>query len=141
LNYRACINKYAQVQINNTGKDQVVVKLYEGLLRFIKIARISIEKKDIEAKGIFINKSITIVTELNCALDRSLNSELVMNLEDIYSFCLYALTTANMKNDMTILDDLIRVIEPLYNAWKEISKTNTSTLPMEETKRGLKVTV
>jgi flagellar protein FliS len=129
------------VQINNTGKDQVVVKLYEGLLRFIKIARISIEKKDIEAKGIFINKSITIVTELNCALDRSLNSELVMNLEDIYSFCLYALTTANMKNDMTILDDLIRVIEPLYNAWKEISKTNTSTLPMEETKRGLKVTV
>lgn len=141
MNYRACTNKYAQVQINNTSKEQVVVKLYEGLIRFIKIARISMENKDIETKGTFINKSIAIVTELNCALDRSLNSELVMNLENIYSFCLDSLTTANIKNDMTILDDLIRVIEPLYDAWKEITRTDTNILPIEDTKRGLRVTV
>ena len=139
MNNYAYNNQYTQIQINNSSKEQILVMLYDGLLRFIKMICLSIENNDLEAKGYYINKSIAILTELTCALDRNSNMALAENLGNIYDFCVNALTQANITNNTAILHDIIKVLKPIHEAWKEAATTITHKPAVQETRRSLEV--
>jgi flagellar protein FliS len=100
---------------------QVVNMLFEGLLGAVGAARAAMERGDIATKGEQITKAVRILDEgLKPALNLQDGGELAANLNGLYGYCVVLLTTANHRNDDAALADVIRVIEPLAQGWKQI---------------------
>jgi flagellar protein FliS len=79
------------------------------------------KRGDIAGKGQKINMAVRIIDEgLKPALNLAQGGELAANLHGLYGYCLMRLTQANLHNDDAALTDVIRVIEPLADGWKQI---------------------
>ncbi len=103
---------------------QLVNMLFESLLVAVGAARAHLAKGDIAGKGENILKAVRIIDEgLKPALNLSQGGDLAANLNGLYGFCLVRLTQANLHNDDAALDEVVRVIEPLAQGWKQIGDT------------------
>ena len=110
-----------ETAVSEASPHQLVNMLLEGLLKNVGSARVSLERGDIAAKGKQINNAVRIIDEgLRPALNLAQGGALAANLNDLYRFCLMRLTQANISNDEAILAEVIRVIEPVADGWKQI---------------------
>lgn len=95
--------------------------LFDGLIDSINKARGAMARGDIEEKGKAIGKAARILEEgLKAGLNLEQGGELAANLRNIYDFCIVELTVANLKNDEAKLVEVLKIIEPVASAWKEI---------------------
>lgn len=116
--YQQAALKYQQVQASTATPGELLLALYDGLLRFLKGAKVCFENKQ-NAKGReLLSKSHAIVSELLLALDHDRAPELCAQLEAIYDYCMDRILTANTKTDPQMIADVIRVLLPLHDAWQ-----------------------
>ncbi|MCG4471076.1 flagellar export chaperone FliS, partial [Lawsonibacter sp. DFI.6.74] len=64
-------NTYKQNSINMASKDQLLIMLVDGAVKYTKIAKIAIEKKDIQRAHKELIRVQDIFTELMATLDMS----------------------------------------------------------------------
>ena len=57
---------------------------------------------------------------LKAALDIESGGELAINLRGVYNYSILRLTTANLKNDITLIEEVTQLIVPVFDAWKSI---------------------
>ena len=110
--------KYKSTQVTSASKEQLLLLLYEGAIKFIKRAKIAIEKKNIADRGINIGRAFDIIAELNNTLDHEVGGEIANNLEQLYMFVTEQLTKANITGDVQHIDNCLKVLEPLHAGWK-----------------------
>lgn len=138
MNTTTAIKAYAKVGVESgvaaADPHKLISMLYQGALLAIANAKNSILRKDIAAKGIAISKAIAIIDEgLNASLDKNVGGELARNLSSLYEYMGVSLITANLKNDMAILDEVSRLLTDLKEAWDGIrpgaAKTEANATP------------
>ncbi len=101
---------------------RLVTLLYEALNRALGQARFALEGGDIAAKCKHIGSAMRILEEgLIAPLDMVNGGELAVNLKSLYDYCVRRLIVANAKNDVAALDEVVRLIEPVANGWKQIN--------------------
>ena len=42
------------------------------------------------------------------------------NLSNLYDYCIFKTTDANLRNDVTLLDEVIGLIQPVADGWSQI---------------------
>lgn len=113
------LNAYFQTQVNTTSQGELLLMLYDGALKFLKLAKQKIEEKDYAGKGMLISKAIDVISEL----DNSLNTqggEITQNLHNLYFFCNTRLLKANLKMDTTFIDEVVTILTGLRDAFAQI---------------------
>ena len=85
----------------------------------MKKALIAIEQKNIADRGYNIGRAYDIILELNNTLDHKVGGDISKNLEQLYMFVTEKLTEANIKAKREPLDDAIKIVETLYDGWKQ----------------------
>lgn len=111
--------KYKQASVLTASKEQILLMLYEGAIKFTKIAIQAMEEKKIEERGKNILKAYDIIMELHATLDHRVGGELSKQLEDLYLFMMDQYTKANIKSDVEPLKANLKVLENLYDGWKQ----------------------
>ena len=91
--------------------------LYDGCIKFMNLAKIGIEEKNIEKANDNLLKAQAIITELDITLNMDI--EISKNMHSLYDFALSRLVDANLKKDASLIDDAKSVIVDLRDAWKE----------------------
>jgi len=112
---------YQETAVTTQSKGKLIVMLYEGAIKFLKLAIEEIEAKNPEAKGKYISKAIDILFELNTVLDMEAGGEIAMNLRKLYLFMGRHLTEANTKQDTQKIEEVIKLLEELNQSWKAIA--------------------
>jgi flagellar secretion chaperone FliS len=117
----------AQYQrVNNVGSveganpHQLILMLMNGALERLTQARGAIERRDIALKGAMIGKATTIIGGLQGSLDRNPAPDYVDNLDRLYDYMQRRLLEANLKNDVTIVDEVSDLLKTLKSTWQEI---------------------
>ena len=128
MNTSAAINAYNKVNVesNVTGADphKLISMLYEGALLSIAKAKNGIKRNDIPVKSEAIFKTSRIITEgLVASLDMKAGGALAENLASLYAYMIKRLATANMNNDVVILDEVSNLLSGLKDAWDSIRPT------------------
>ena len=103
------------------SKEEILLMLYEGALISLRIARRGIREKNSKLKGEQISKVLAILTELDCALDRENGGDLSEKMSALYGYMINRLTTANIKNDLEPLKEVERLLNELYEGFKQIA--------------------
>ncbi len=117
----AVASRYKGVQVSTASPVQIVAMLYRGILRFVGEARSAMESDDRARAGERIGKALAIVDELAATLDPSQAPELADNLVALYGFCKRRLFEANLNRDGSALDDVVRAITPVAEAWTTLA--------------------
>lgn len=100
---------------------QLVNLLFEALQRAIAGAKLSMQAGDVPGKCKQIGNAISILEEgLRAPLDLEKGGEIAANLNSLYEYCGNRLVLANLRNDMAILEEVARLIEPVASGWKQI---------------------
>jgi len=110
-----------QTSVDGASPHQLICLLYEALLQSLRMAHAATMRGDIEAKGKEIGKSVRILEEgLKAALNDAAGGELATNLRGVYNYGISRLTRANLNNDAPMIQEVIELIIPVYEAWKTI---------------------
>lgn len=112
------VNPYQQYKENailTASPEELVLMLYNGIIRFIEEAKGAIEKKDYMAANNSIQRAQDIITELMLTLD--MNYDISKNLYSLYDYMLRRLIDANVKKDVTILEEVKGFVIELRDTW------------------------
>ena len=115
------IKAYQDSTVTTQSKGRLIVLLYDGAIKFMKLAIKELEAKNYEAKGRYINKTLDIIHELNAIIDMNAGGEIASNLRKLYCFMTKHLSEANIKRDPQMIRDVIKLMEELNQSWKAIS--------------------
>lgn len=114
--------QYKTTQISTATPGQLVVMLYDGAIKFCKMAKLGIEQKNIETANNNLIKVQNIIQELKLSLDMKAGGDLSETLDALYEYMLRRLIEANMKKDVKIIGEVQRNLEELRDAWVEAVK-------------------
>lgn len=112
--------QYQKTQVVTASREKILLMLYEGAIRFTKQARAAMNDKKIADKGKAISKATAILSELMATLDFKIGGKLAEDLESLYIFMIDKLIEANVHNKVECLDDVERLLNTLYSAWKDV---------------------
>ena len=112
---------YKTNSVNHASKDQLLLMLVDGAVKFSKIARQAIINKDIKKSHENIIKTEDIFTELRASIDTSVG-EWAANMFNVYGFINEKLFQANIKKNVEIMDEVIPLIEEVRDIWYEAEK-------------------
>ncbi|MBW7992211.1 MAG: flagellar export chaperone FliS [Planctomycetes bacterium] len=115
------IAAYQDNAVTTQSKGRLIVMLYDGAIKFLRLAIMEIENNNYEAKGRYINKAIDIINELNAVLDMDTGGEIAGNLRKLYIFMINRLAKANIESDPQLIRDVIKLMEELNQSWKAIT--------------------
>ncbi len=115
------LKAYQDNAVTTQSRGRLIVLLYEGAIKFMKLALREIEANNYEAKGRYINKAQDILNELNAVLDMDAGGEIASNLRRLYLFMNRRLSEANIKRDPQMIREVIGLMEELSQSWKAIS--------------------
>jgi flagellar protein FliS len=110
--------RYKQIQATTSSPGELLIALYDGLIRFLRSARVFLERGERARASEQLSKAYAVVSELYIALDHAVYPELCENLEGLYGFCMDRIMHANITGTQQDVADVIRVLEPLHEAWK-----------------------
>ncbi len=114
---------YFQTQVATTSQGKLLLMLYDGCIKFLNQAKIKIEERDYAQKGILISKALDVINELDCSLNAEKGGDLAENLHKLYFYCSTRLLNANLKMDISYIDEVIKILAGLRSAYAQIIDT------------------
>lgn len=114
----AAHNIYAQNNVGIESPYKLIEMLYEGVLRFNAQAKKAMKDGDIEKKTYWINRSISVITELIAVLDLK-QGDVALYLDGLYGHQINSLAEAIIDDNSEKIDEVNRVFKGLIEAWRE----------------------
>jgi flagellar protein FliS len=111
--------KYKATSIQSASREKLLLMMYEGAIKFTKLAIVAIENKKIADRGTNITRVYDIILELNNTLDHKVGGDIAKNLEQLYMFLTDQLTKANISGDAQYLKNCLRILDTLYEGWEK----------------------
>ncbi|WP_445002758.1 flagellar export chaperone FliS [Exiguobacterium alkaliphilum] len=116
-------NPYAAYQNNavtTANPQELTLMLYDGALKFTRLAKLAIEQGNPDLKNTNIQKAQAIFQEMRLTLNKDI--AISANLDSLYEYIWRRLLDANVKNDTLILDEVLDFTTELRDTWKEAMK-------------------
>lgn len=119
---RAYANVGVNTSVESASPHKLVLMLYDGLLKQLRIAKLHIERKEIAHKAAALSKALAIVDQgLRPGIDLEKGGSIAAQLLALYDYSAERLLQANLRNDAAAVEEVIQLIEPIRSAWAAIS--------------------
>ncbi len=125
------VNQYQQNQIATASKEQILIMLYDGAIRFCRQANTAITEEDMAVKGKYIGKAMAIIAEFANSLDHKIGGAIADDLDGLYTFMLKELSLANVNSDQDKIEIVINLLMDLRQTWVEAIEINNNAKSQE----------
>ncbi|WP_374721184.1 flagellar export chaperone FliS [Peribacillus tepidiphilus] len=113
---------YKQNSVTTASPGELTLMLYNGCIKFINQAKKAIESGDIESRNTNIQKAQSIVQELMVTLNMDI--EVSHQMMQLYDYLNRRLVEANIKHDMSILEEVEEFVIEFRDIWREVIQIN-----------------
>ncbi|MFL1994961.1 flagellar export chaperone FliS [Lysinibacillus irui] len=115
-------NAYKQNSVTTASPGELTLMLYNGCLKFLNKAKLAIHDKNVQEKNISLQKAQAIISELRATLNMEI--EISKNMMALYEYMNYRLVEANIRNDITIIEEVEGLVTEFRDTWKEVIRIN-----------------
>lgn len=123
--YAAVRQAYAESSILTATREQLVVMLYDGAVRFLRQCSEAMRAGEREQARDRMRRAEAVIDELNWSLDMSYG-QVAGNLRSIYLFSKRQLIRANLDYDPARVDGVARLLAELREAWAQAATAATA---------------
>ena len=120
------VNHYKNVDsytgVVDADPHQLIQMLLDGALEKLSIVKGLMKRNDMAKKGEIIGQAIAIVGGLRVSLDMETGGEIAANLDNLYDYIERRLLEANLKNDISIIDESASLLREIKTAWESIPR-------------------
>ena len=120
----AYLNQYHENQILTASKEQILIMLYDGAIRFCRQAMAANDAGNrilrLEKSG----KVLAIVTEFSNSLNHEIGGEIAENLDALYHFIIRELMDARKADTNEHLEVVEKLLVDLRQTWAEAIEIN-----------------
>ena len=118
------VNQYQHNQIATASREQILLMLYDGAIRFCRQAKTGLKENDMAVKGKYIGKAMAIIAEFAGSLNHDIGGEIAENLDALYNYMLKELSLANVHNDGDKIEIVVTMLKDLRETWAEAIEIN-----------------
>jgi flagellar protein FliS len=112
-------NRYKQAQARTAGPNDLIVMLYDGILRFVAEAITGVEAGDSAASGQKLSRALDIIAYLQAILRPDQAPELSATLDQTYLAWTTLLVRANLQRDVESMRAVRAQVVDLKSAWEK----------------------
>jgi len=130
-------------RIANTESDPLeqVVLLYDGAIRFIRLAQDDIKYGRLAEKAEHVNRALDIITYLQGILDFERGAEVAQTLDNLYTLVSMHVLQASAKLDESAMLKAAELLIPVRDSWhvvaRSVQKTSMPPDPLPQEHRRL----
>ncbi|MDX1778494.1 MAG: flagellar export chaperone FliS [Thermodesulfobacteriota bacterium] len=125
---KVAFDEYKRNKVITASGVELIIQLYDEIMNNIRLVKPILEKgdklsyDDVKTKSKALNKAVNVITALADSLDMEKGGDISNNLSKLYEFINMRLLNANLNNDPVMLDEAVRVLNELREAWVGIVK-------------------
>jgi flagellar protein FliS len=112
---------YRHTHVQSSSPLELVVLLYNGLLKHIVATRDAADRHDLFAKREHLSHAFAIISELQSTLNMAEGGDIAVSLDGLYTYATGRLSDFNARGERGALDEVERLLTPLRDAWTEIA--------------------
>jgi flagellar protein FliS len=124
---------YRQVATQTASPGQLVMLLYDGIIRFLEQARQGFSKDDPKEFNETINNNIqraqAIINEMNQSLNMAQGGEFAVRLRSLYDYFDRRLQESNVAKTIAGIDEVLKHVTVLRDAWAEMLQGGAADMP------------
>lgn len=120
MNHAYANNQYKNNQVMTAPKKKLLIMLFDGAIKNLKLAELSIESKDIEKTNTYLTKTQNIISELMLTLNFDAGGDIAKNLYQLYEYMYNRLIRANIDKDVAVVIEVKNFMEELRDTWEQI---------------------
>jgi flagellar protein FliS len=113
--------QYRATKVETAGSVDLVVMLYQGAVKFIRLAIDALEQDDMKAAHTNLVRAQDIIVELLGSLNREAGGQIATQLAGVYDYCFRRLIHANVKKDAVPAQEVLGIFRDLGKAWQQIA--------------------
>jgi len=118
---------YNQVANLETNPIQQIVMLYNGAIKFLRLAAADIDAKDLAAKAEHTGRALEIIQYLQSILDFERGQDVAPVLDALYSSVTAMILKASMTLDAGLMRRAADLLVPVCDAWASNVKASLAT--------------
>ncbi len=111
---------YQQKSIMTMTQSEMLTALYDGLIKQLHIAKIAQKSNQISEVNQSLQKSQAILIHLKQTLD--MKYDISENLVALYDYFLQVIVQANIKKDLSQLDEIVEMISELRDTYTQADR-------------------
>lgn len=117
------LKQYQKSQVETATPERILIMLYDGAIQFLNIAKLELNANTVPLNVQKIHNNIMgaqkIVTEFQNTLNMDIGGEVAKNLYDLYDYLYNRLIEANMKKDVSIIEEVLGHLKELRDTWQQ----------------------
>jgi flagellar protein FliS len=113
---------YRRMNVETRSPLELVVMLYDGVLRHLGEARSAIERRDVPARAEAVSRALAILAELQGTLNISEGGAIAADLDRLYGYIIGRMLDVTAKQDIAAIDEIRKLMTPLRESWAQIAQ-------------------
>ncbi len=114
--------QYLKNRIEAMSKEELVLVVYEEMLKTLRLIEESLKKNDLAAKSAQISHALEIISVLISFLNYEAG-DLAFQLRSLYVYAMQTLTKVNVHNSWNDFYSVNKLFLALTSSWKEMLKS------------------
>jgi flagellar protein FliS len=115
----------------------LILMLFDGASAAVSAALNHMSKSETEEKGRAVSKAVLIIESgLRASLNKEVGGEFAQSLDSLYEYMSGRLVLGNMQNKVELLEEVLRLLADLKEAWASIGKTPAGNRSIPTTDNG-----
>lgn len=110
---------YQNNQVNTASKEKLLMMLYDGAIKFLRLSIKAMKEKNIEKTNQYLIRTQDIISELMITINFDAG-DIAKNLHSLYDFMNYELIQANIEKDINRVENICGMMSDLRNTWSNI---------------------
>jgi flagellar protein FliS len=120
---------YQDHALDGASPVELVVALYDGIIRFLYAAIAAAERGDISARRTAVKRALAIIIHLQARLRMDVGGRPAQVLSEFYASVFALILQASTVNSAQRFEDAIRWVRDVRDAWRQVSTDPTVVLP------------
>ncbi len=133
-------HSYRQVATQTASPGQLVLLLYNGIIRFLEQARLGFANEDPKEFHEAVNNNLlraqAIINEMNQSLNMTEGGEFACRIRGLYDYFDRRLQESNMRKTLEGINEVLKQVTVLRDAWAQMLHKGGGTVDTAELVRA-----
>jgi flagellar protein FliS len=128
---------YYEHSLDGASPVDLVVALYDGMIRFLYAAIAAVERGDVRGRRLAVKRAMAILIHLQARLRMDIGGRPAQVLSEFYASMFALILQASLAASAQRFEEVIGFVRTIRDAWKQVaaeSPQSTPTLPTPRTR-------